>query len=147
MTAHPVPKITRYTADHKSGITRLLIDTGWESRYIDGQLDARVFTAFIQADLVGYASVEFYRWNRLGQLHGLVVDPHMRRRGIARALVDECEAFVRQQGGRGIYVDTPVNNSGARAFYLHQGFKQDYVMTAYYDTDLDGVTYLKLFTI
>lgn len=153
----PAPvQVARYAPDFRNRIVQILVDTGWERRYIDGQLGAiekfvyaeresRVFIAFLDDKLAGYASVESYDWNRLGQIHGLVVDPTMRRRGVAGALVEACEGFVRDQGGRGIYVDTPVTNSGARDFYLHQGFRQDYVMTAYCDTNLDGVTYLKLF--
>jgi ribosomal protein S18 acetylase RimI-like enzyme len=69
----------------------------------------------------------------------------MRHRGIAARLTQQAEHFARARGSRGVYVDTPVTNSGARAFYLKQHYRQDYVMTAYYDTDLDGVTCWKLF--
>ena len=81
----------------------------------------------------------------MAQIHGLVVDPSARYRGIAARLIVEAEAFAIAKQGRGVYVDTPVTNTGARAFYIKQGYKQDYIMTDYYDTDLDGVTYLKLF--
>jgi ribosomal protein S18 acetylase RimI-like enzyme len=52
---------------------------------------------------------------------------------------------VRAEGGRGLYVDTPVTNEIARSFYEALGYRQAYVMPEYYDEGLDGVTYLKLF--
>ena len=93
----------------------------------------------------GFVSVEFREWNRLGQLHGLAVEPGLKRRGIASVLVGRAEGFVRGEGGRGVYADTPVINDAARGFYEALGYRQAYVMPEYYDEGLDGVTYLKLF--
>ena len=93
----------------------------------------------------GFVCVEYREWNRLGQLHGLAVDPAFKRRGIASELVRRAEKFVRAEGGRGLYVDTPVTNEIARSFYEALGYQQAYVMPEYYDEGLDGVTYLKLF--
>jgi len=148
-------KIMRFQPEHLTLTAQVLITIGWEQRYIDGQLaavkafaeddNAAVFVGYLDDGFSGYLSVQFYQWNRLGQIHGLVVDPSARRRGVAAGLVRHAEEFVHAKGGRGVYVDTPVTNTGARDFYVKQGFKQDYIMTAYYDTDLDGVTYLKLF--
>jgi len=82
---------------------------------------------------------------RLGQLQGLAVDPALKRRGIASELVHRAEEFVQAEGGRGLYVDTPVTNEIGRSFYEALGYRQAYVMPEYYDQGLDGVTYLKLF--
>lgn len=88
----------------------------------------------------------FHRWNHLGQIHGLAVQPAYQRRKVASSLVYEAERYVRSQGGRGIYVDTPVTNHVARTFYAALGYHQDYVMSQYYDVGLDGVTYVKFFS-
>jgi ribosomal protein S18 acetylase RimI-like enzyme len=147
----------RYVPEHRSHIADLLVAIGWEVRYVDGQLgsidsmardeeNARVFVASLDDVFGGFVTVEFYAWNRLAQLHGLAVNPNLRRHGIAATLVAAAEQFVREKGGRGVYVDTPVTNTGARDFYLAQGYVQDYIMTAYYADDLHGVTYLKRFT-
>lgn len=145
-----------YSPKHRPAIRQILVTIGWEERYIQGQLEAvetlardaehgGVWVAQVGDSIGGYVSLQFYDWNRLAQLHGLAVDPIFRRLGLAAALVQQAEEFARQKGGRGVYVDTPVSNTGARLFYLAQGYVQDYVMTAYYDDDLDGVTFLKLF--
>lgn len=156
LESHSMLTIARFEDHDYELIAGVLEHVGWERQYIDGQLAAartfatdtvnsRVFVAHYNEVVSGYISVQFYQWNRLSQIHGLVVDPSMRHKGIASRLVNEAEAFVVARGGRGIYVDTPVTNIGARAFYASQGYQQDYIMTAYYDVDLDGVTYLKLF--
>ncbi len=93
----------------------------------------------------GFVSVEFRSWNRLGQLHGLAVNPRLRRRGVASALIGRAEGFVRGEGGRGLYADTPVTNEIARGFYEALGYRRAYLMPGYYDEGLNGVTYFKLF--
>ncbi len=156
MTTGEGLSIRRFSPEDRAPIARLLAVIGWEQRYVDGQLqaieafardghNAGVWVAYEERAFAGYITVQFYAWNRLAQLHGLAVDPALRQRGIAARLVAQAEEFVIERGGRGVYVDTPVTNTGAREFYLKQGYTLDYIMTAYYDTDLDGVTYLKLF--
>ena len=144
---------------HRGGIREVLTRNGWEERYIVGQLAAldilsgdplpgthgKVYVAESENTLSGFVCVEFREWNRLGQLHGLAVDPDLKRWGIASALVGHAERFVRDEGGRGIYVDTPTTNRTARSFYRALGYQQAYTMPEYYDEGLDGVTYLKLF--
>ena len=144
---------------HRGSVRDTLAKNGWEEHYIAGQLDAldihsaeaspgshgRVYVHEAEDRVSGFVSVEFREWNRLGQLHGLAVDPDLKRRGIASALVGKAEGYVQEEGGRGVYVDTPVTNEPARSFYEALGYRQAYVMPEYYDEGLDGVTYLKLF--
>jgi ribosomal protein S18 acetylase RimI-like enzyme len=164
-TAHPgraekVIDIVPYDAiRHRSGVREILAKNGWEDRYIAGQLaglDAlsgdplpgtrsKVCVCEVRERLSGFVCVEYRQWNRLGQLQGLAVDPAFKRRGIASELVHRAEEFVRAEGGRGLYVDTPVTNEVGRSFYEALGYRQAYVMPEYYEEGLDGVTYLKLF--
>jgi ribosomal protein S18 acetylase RimI-like enzyme len=153
-------EIVPYSAErHRGRISEILTKNGWEERYIAGQLAAldvlsgdpgsgtrgKVYVAGPEDCPGGFVCVEFREWNRLGQLHGLAVDPDLKRRGIASALVRRAEASVREEGGRGIYVDTPTTNEVARCFYQALGYSRAYTMPEYYDEGLDGVTYLKLF--
>jgi ribosomal protein S18 acetylase RimI-like enzyme len=142
------------------GVRDILESNGWEERYIQGQLAAlrvlsggdtpgvrgAVYIGEMDGRVSGYVSVEFRVWNRLGQIQGLAVDPRLKRRGVATRLTGRAEALVRSLRGRGLYVDTPVTNSGARSFYVAAGYREAYTMPEYYDEGLDGVTYLKLFT-
>src|SRR5215210_6684855 len=144
---------------HRRGAREVLAKNGWEEHYIAGQLAGldvlsgeplpgrrgKVCVSEVEERLSGFVCVEFREWNRLGQLHGLAVDPALKRRGIASALVSRAEASVREEGGRGVYVDTPTTNEVARRFYQALGYSRAYTMPEYYDEELDGVTYLKLF--
>ena len=144
---------------HRRGVREVLAKNGWEDQYIAGQLAGldvlsgdsllgtrgKVCVSEVEDRLSGFVSVEYRKWNRLGQLQGLAVDPAFKRRGIASDLVHRAEEFVRGEGGRGLYVDTPVTNELGRSFYEALGYRQAYVMPEYYDEGLDGVTYLKLF--
>ena len=144
---------------YRRGVREVLAKNGWEEQYIAGQLaglDAlsgdplpgthgKVCVCEVEERLSGFVCVEYREWNRLGQLQGLAVDPALKRRGIATDLVHRAEEFVRGEGGRGLYVDTPVTNEIGRSFYEALGFWQAYLMPEYYDEGLDGVSYLKLF--
>jgi ribosomal protein S18 acetylase RimI-like enzyme len=148
-------EIREYEQDDVAGIRTLLMAIGWEAHYIEGQAgslaalardpNGRVWVAAAGAEVIGFITVLLAPWNRLAQIHGLAVDPRSQRQGIASALVARAETFVRERGGRGLFVDTPVDNTRARAFYAANGYREAYVMPEYYAEGLDGVTYLKLF--
>ncbi len=152
--------VTYDAVRHLRGVREVLAKNGWEERYIAGQLagldvlsgdllpgtHATVCVSETEDGLSGFVSVEYREWNHLGQLQGLAVDPALKRRGIASALVHRAEEFVRGEGGRGLYVDTPVTNEIGRHFYEASGYREAYVMPEYYGEGLDGVTYLKLFS-
>ena len=143
---------------HRRGVREILAKNSWQEPYIAGQLagldvlsgDQPLGTcgkgcvSEAEDRLSGFVCVEYREWHRLGQLQGLAVDPDLKRRGIASELVHRAEEFVRAEGGRGLYVDTPVTNETGRSFYEALGYRQAYVMPEYYDEGLDGVTYLKL---
>lgn len=80
-------------ARYRRGVREVLEANGWEERYVAGQLaglDAlsagpqpgtrgAVFVSDSGGRLRGFVSVEYREWNRLGQLHGLAVDPGSKR--------------------------------------------------------------------
>ena len=93
---------------HREGVREILVNNGWGERYIAGQLAGldvlsvnllpgtrgKVYVSESGDRLSGFVSVEFREWNRLGQLHGLAVNPDLKRQGIASALVRHAEGFV-----------------------------------------------------
>ncbi len=139
----------------KNQIKKLLELIGWNQNQVEGQLGViekflkeknwMILFAIEKNTIIGYISAEFYSWNRLGQIHGLVIHPDYRNKGFASTLVKDAEVFMKKNGARGIYADTPVDNSIGCAFYKDNNFQQAYVMPEYYDNGLDGVTFLKLF--
>jgi ribosomal protein S18 acetylase RimI-like enzyme len=95
--------------------------------------------------IIGYIFAQFYSWNRLGQIHGLIIHPEYRKKGMASLLVKKVEIFMKEHSARGVYVDTPTNNTGGCIFYEKNKFQRAYVMPEYYDAGVDGVTFLKIF--
>jgi ribosomal protein S18 acetylase RimI-like enzyme len=144
---------------HRRVVREILATNGWEEHYIAGQLAGlkalagdplpgtriKVYVCEAEERVSGFVCVEYREWNRLGQPQGLAVDPLLKRRGIASALVHRAEEFVQAEGGRGLYVDTPITNEPARSFYEALDYRQAYLMPEYYDKGLDGVTYQKPF--
>jgi ribosomal protein S18 acetylase RimI-like enzyme len=151
-----VSALEPFTSDAAAQIAALLREHGWSHRQIKGQLDvldglaasddgmALIATSARAVD--GFISLQVHAWNRLAQIHGLAVRRDQLRRGYATRLIEAVEAFALDKECRGIYVDTPVDNEVARAFYLAHGYVEDYRMSRYYADHLDGITYVKFFT-
>jgi DNA-binding MarR family transcriptional regulator/N-acetylglutamate synthase-like GNAT family acetyltransferase len=57
------------------------------------------------------------------QLRLLLIEPHVRGRGLGRRLVEECIAFARQRGYRKLMLWTHENLTAARAIYASAGFR------------------------
>jgi ribosomal protein S18 acetylase RimI-like enzyme len=54
----------------------------------------------------------------------LATDSNFRRRGAARALLEEAERLARELGLPAVTLDTAMNNEGARALYAATGFDE-----------------------
>lgn len=147
--------IRPFTQKDRDEICEILTQTGWAPRFIEGQRKAiekltldeegDVSIAVRGENILGYIQVQHLRWNNLSYIHGLVISPTCRRQGIARALMAHVEKETKAWGNQGVFVDTPVDNQRARALYLATGYAEAYIMPSYYEDDLDGITYLKLF--
>jgi len=57
-------------------------------------------------------------------IDALATDQEFRRRGAARALLDEAERQAREHGLPAVTLDTAMNNEGARALYAATGFDE-----------------------
>jgi ribosomal protein S18 acetylase RimI-like enzyme len=148
--------IHAFTDNNYAEVELLLQTIGWGEQYIKGQLvsisnlyssnEGEVLIARAATNLVGIIQTQHHTWNRLSQIHGLLVSPSARRNGIARTLVSRCENIAKNREQRGIYLDTPVNNVGGIEFYKALGFSVGYIMPFFYEENLDGVTLQKFFS-
>jgi ribosomal protein S18 acetylase RimI-like enzyme len=57
-------------------------------------------------------------------IDALATDPTLRRRGAARALLDEAEREARERGLGAVTLDTTMDNDAARALYASAGFDE-----------------------
>jgi len=78
-----------------------------------------VFVAEWNGAIVGFAAVE-PREDGESELDALFVDPNMRRRGIARALIEHCAEVARGRKSAALCV---VGNPHAKDFYTACGFR------------------------
>ncbi|HEX6100221.1 MAG TPA: ribosomal protein S18-alanine N-acetyltransferase [Thermoanaerobaculia bacterium] len=80
--------------------------------------------------LVGYL---FAMWI-FDEMHvnKIAVDPNVRRRGIADALMARCFEFAREHGVESISLEVRQSNEGAQAFYRHLEFEAAYLRPRYY---------------
>ena len=148
--------IIDYQPGYQSSIRAILTKIGWAEQYITpaeqnmqnlsaDKENYGVYLAVSGEQAVGFLYVQYYAWNQLCQIHGLAVDVDFHRQGIASKLVTRAEEFARSKNARGIYVDTPTNNTRGRKFYEAIGYQLGYIMPQYYEAGLDGVTYQKFF--
>lgn len=152
----PNIQIIPFSEAHRAAVRRILTAIGWAQQYVTAAEENAVtfsqnpdalaaYTALVEGEAEGFIYVQYTAWNQLTQIQGLAVNPAQQRRGLARLLVEQAEQFARSKAARGIYVDTPRNNVGGRAFYEAAGYQLGYVMPRYYEDQLDGVTYQKFF--
>jgi ribosomal protein S18 acetylase RimI-like enzyme len=150
------PIVLDYRPEHRPAIHGILKSIGWAEQYVQGAVQAveamsrdrssyGSYVALVDTVLAGFACVQYYAWNRLIQIQSLAVHPEARRHGLASALIARAEEFAREKKARGVYVDTPVSNTGGRKFYEALGYQLAYLMPRYYEDGLDGVTYQKFF--
>jgi GNAT superfamily N-acetyltransferase len=87
---------------------------------------ARALVATEGGEVIGLATVHLrHALNHatpLAQLSLLVVDEHVRGRGVGRALVAAAEAWAREQGCHRMIVTTALQRSDAHAFYERIGY-------------------------
>lgn len=68
----------------------------------------------------------------------LAVDPQARRRGVARALLEEAEKVVRKLGGSSLVLELREDNPAALALYESLGFRQTDTLLGYYHDRSDA---------
>lgn len=57
-------------------------------------------------------------------IDALATDPELRRRGAARALLEDAERDAQARGLRAVTLDTTLDNEAARALYASAGFEE-----------------------
>lgn len=71
----------------------------------------------------------------------LAVDPHVRRRGLARTLVEHGLQRLRQEGVQSCHLEVRMDNEGAIAFYQALGFERSGRRRNYYRDGTDALLY------
>jgi [ribosomal protein S18]-alanine N-acetyltransferase len=99
-----------------------------------------VIAATIDDELAGYALVALRKGARAVRIYSLAVDARFARRGVGRALLQACEAYVRRHRRAALTLEVRYDNASAIALYESSGFRQFGEHPRYY---ADGATALR----
>ncbi|MFH0800499.1 MAG: ribosomal protein S18-alanine N-acetyltransferase [Pseudomonadota bacterium] len=101
-----------------------------------------IWIAKLKKRVVGY--MLFQNLGEDIELHTLAVAPALRRKGIARKLMDHMIAEGRRFGIKRIFLQVRPSNASARPFYEDLGFKPIGLRRAYYRDDGEDAMVMKL---
>ena len=80
---------------------------------------------------------------KLGHIITIDVLPYRQRQHIGSCLLAEIERWLWQQGVEAIYLETPVDDAGARGFYDKHGYFVFDRFEGYYNKSLDAFVMMK----
>ena len=120
-----------------AAMSRELIETGlpwsWTTERVArslGQRETLVLTAREREHLAGFAIMQF--GEERGHLSLLAVRPDCQRQGVGRRMLEWLTDSALTAGIASIHLELRENNSGARRFYLEQGFAETARIPGYY---------------
>ena len=80
---------------------------------------------------------------KLGHIITIDVIPHRQRQHIGSNLLAEIEQWLWRQGAEAIYLETPVDDEGAKGFYDKHGYFVFDRFEGYYNNSLDAFVMMK----
>ena len=80
---------------------------------------------------------------KLGHIITIDVTPHRQRQQIGSSLLAEIERWLWHQGAEAIYLETPVDDDGAKGFYDRHGYFVFDRFEGYYNDSLDALVMMK----
>ena len=80
---------------------------------------------------------------KLGHIITIDVIPHRQRQQIGSRLLAEIEQWLWRQGAEAIYLETPVDDEGAKGFYDKHGYFVFDRFEEYYNNSLDAFVMMK----
>ena len=102
-----------------------------ELRTLLGSREGAVFLAEAQGQRMGFAQVQLRHdyvegtdSSPVGYLEGIYIRQAFRGHGLARALLQACEAWARAQGCAEFASDCELDNAVSAAFHAHVGFRE-----------------------
>jgi len=80
---------------------------------------------------------------RLGHIITIDVVPHRQRQHVGSRLLEEIEGWLWTKGAEAIYLETAVDDTGARGFYERHGYFIYERLAGYYNGTLDAFLMMK----
>ena len=95
--------------------------------------------------LVALLDMERERWRDTAVIWNILIDRAYRRHGLGRDLIGRAIAWAREQGLRGLVLESQTNNMPACRFYQAMGFKLCGLDDHFYSNDDMGVSEVAIF--
>jgi ribosomal protein S18 acetylase RimI-like enzyme len=131
-----------YEIDHQA-FTEEIAYSHLELQYYLRSRKCRTLVAEDEGEIVGFV-IGCSEPRKLGHIITIDVTPHRQRQHIGSRLLADIEAWLWQKGAEAIYLETPVDDAGARGFYDRHGyFVLERIEKYYYDT-LDAFVMMKV---
>ena len=80
---------------------------------------------------------------KLGHIITIDVEPHRQRQRIGSLLLEQIESWLWKHGAEAIYLETPVDDAGARGFYEKHGYFVFERLERYYNDTMDAFLMMK----
>ena len=103
---------------------------------------SRTLVAEDAGDVIGFV-IGCSEPRRLGHIITIDVAPHRQREQIGSRLLELIEQWLWQQGAEAIYLETPVDDTGAQGFYDKHGYFVLENIEAYYNESIDALVMMK----
>lgn len=113
-----------------------------ELQFYIGSRKSRTLVAEADGEVVGFV-IACSEPRQLGHIITIDVTPNRQRQQIGSRLLEEVERWLWQQGAKAIYLETPVDDTGAQAFYEKHGYFVFDRIDAYYNDSLDALVMMK----
>ena len=102
----------------------------------------RTLVAHDSSEIVGFV-VGCSEPRNLGHIITIDVIPHRQRERVGSMLLTRIEQWLWQKGAEAIYLETPVDDAGARGFYDKHGYFVFERFDGYYNESLDAFVMMK----
>jgi ribosomal protein S18 acetylase RimI-like enzyme len=130
-----------YEIDHQA-FTEEIAYSHLELQYYVSSPHCLTLVAEDQGEIVGFVT-GWSEQRELGHIISIDVLPHRQRQRIGSRLLQEIEGWLWQRGAEAIYLETPVDDTGAQGFYDRHGYFVLDRIEGYYSDTLDALVMMK----
>ena len=130
-----------YDIDHEA-FTEDIAYSHLELQYYVRSRKCRTLVAEDEGQIVGFV-IGCSEKKRLGHIITIDVIPHRQRQRLGSQLLGEIEAWLWESGAEVIYLETPVDDKGARGFYDKHGYFAVEEIEGYYNDSRDAIVMMK----
>lgn len=132
---------TLYEIDH-AAFSEEIAYSHLELQYYLRSRRCRTLIAEDEGEIVGFVTA-CAEPRKLGHIITIDVVPHRQRQQIGSRLLEAIEQWLWEKGAEAIYLETAIDDTGARGFYERHGYFIFEQLAGYYNDTLDAYLMMK----